>query len=249
MQGSDLFVGWCLRSNEHSCWTVRPAGQAASPCAEAARSILQQLAPKPQTPAAALGSMCLACGVNETILIQEGASAVMRSILQRYKPRISGGSWLRVCASMARMARTMQHTRSTNALPGNIGVNRLFQDSLHACRQAAPAAGNNSCRGGMMLPGLLVAVAQAVEVATLEELHAFDVAQVGQKGEPRRREAAMRLQLLTHYRGVAKVLVYEECPLQARKVELALSGAAAPTFEQVCVPPGRTELLGPVNLC
>ena len=78
-----------------------------------------------------------------------------------------------------------------------------------------------------------MAVADAVRSAIHEELHACDYGWRGQKGEPRRKEAGLRLQQLCHHRGVAKVIIFDECALLARQIELGLTAAVAPTFEQV----------------
>ena len=184
-------------------------------CAETGHSELQQLAGQPQPSGAAVPTgVQLSCGVSGSISVREGAKAVVRSILCRYKPRVPSDSWIRVCACMARMVHALQcgDPHATGAAEGG------------------SSSGNAPSRS---LPEVLVAVADAVRSAIHEELHACDYGWRGQKGEPRRKEAGLRLQQLCHHRGVAKVIIFDECALLARQIELGLTAAVAPTFEQV----------------
>lgn len=233
----------CLSRSSAGCTCACQCGtsiaalfiQPAAVCAETSRSVLQQLAAQPKAPVAAMYSgMHLTCGVNGTVAICDGATAVIRSILRRYKPRVPSDGWIRVCASMARLVHIVQCGGSAGAQSASSGDSQSHTN-MRGSQQAASATESGGGRdGSRVLPGVLAAVAHAIGSVIYEELHACDAGMTAQKGEPRRREAAARLQNLSHYGGVSKLLVYEECPLLARQIELALTAAAAPTFEQVC---------------
>ena len=190
-------------------------------CAETLHSVLQQLDSQLKSSVAAIPSdVQLACGLSGSVAVGEGTTAVVRSILRRYMPRISSDSWLHVCACMSRMVQAALCEGGHHAQRHNLG------------QGWQPSAAGSSAQG-RSLAGVLVAVAHAIGSAIHAELHACEYRRKAQKGEPRRKEAALRLQQLSHYRAVSKVLIYDECALLARQLELELTAAAAPTFEQV----------------